>query len=309
MSIASTSETPLGYVEEEKKEEKSNMKIIPLKKPPVESLQEVTAGDQAITAFLHKKFGEKLDTLQSDVVIRFVRGYAHDKDRQAATVERLRYYLECFEKYQLSTIANESWAAEKDCLEAWPVFMYGVDHQGHPVLYDEVCCSSPSQVETAFGGDSEKLKKFRLRIMRRLAIRKENLSKKHGVLIYKHVMVMDVSKASMSTLNKFKTLVQNVINEEQHLFPETLYKLYIVNAPWTFQWLWKIVSNFIDRLTYQKIEVLGTNYLEEMLKIMDKDQIPPKYGGTCLKPIVFGHDSEEYEDEQLAKRRRTTNKK
>ncbi|ETO34176.1 hypothetical protein RFI_02917 [Reticulomyxa filosa] len=108
-------------------------------------------------------------------------------------------------------------------------------------------------------------------------------------MIYKHVMVMDVSNASMTSLNKFKNLVQTVIAEEhgttykkkimyvytynnnkRHLFPETLYKLYLVNSSFTFRAIWKIVSNFVDPITYQKINVLGGSYLDEMAKILTK---------------------------------------
>jgi len=273
-----------------------NAKPVPLEKDPIEHLQQATTADLEMTAYLEKEFGEKLNALQPDVVTRFVRGYAHDKERQKTTVERLRYCVECFEKNQFTKIADSPWTEEEECLAGWPVFIYGTDHQGHPLLYDEIGCSSPTQMEASFGGDLEKLRKFRLRLMRRLAVRKENLSKKHGVMIYKHVMVMDVSAASMSSLNRFKNLVQSVITEEQHLFPETLYKLYIINAPWTFRAIWAIVSNFVDPITYQKVHVLSSGFLEEMLKIMNKDQIPEKYGGTCKRPIVYGQDSEEYQN-------------
>jgi len=188
---------------------------------------------------------------------------------------------------------NEPWEPEKECLEGWPVFIYGTDFQGHPVLYDEIGCSTPARAENAFGGDTEKLRTFRFRIMTRLAQRKEKLSKRHGVMIYKHVMVMDVSGTSMTTLNKFKNLVQSVISEEQHLFPETLYKLFIINAPWAFRAIWAIVSNFVDPITYQKVNVLGASYLDEMLKILNKNEIPKKYGGTCERPITYGMDSED----------------
>jgi len=297
--IVTTTITNGGKEEKEEEKVKTNQpyyfndKAVPLKESPIEHVQQVTTADQEMTNYLQKEFGEKLNTLQPDVLIRFVRGYAHDKDRQKATTDRLRYCVECFEKYQFNKIVNESWPEEKECLKAWPVFIYGHDHQGHPILYDEIGCSSPADAEVAFGADMEKLRKFRLRLMRRLAVRKENLSKKHGVMIYKHVMVMDVSGASMSSLNKFKNLVQTVITEEQHLFPETLYKLYIINASWTFRAIWSIISNFVDPITYQKINVLGNKYIDDMVKIMDKDQIPQKYGGTCEKPVLYGEEDKE----------------
>ncbi|ETO06384.1 SEC14 cytosolic factor, partial [Reticulomyxa filosa] len=106
--------------------------------------------------------------------------------------------------------------------------------------------------------------------------------------------------------------------KKRHLFPETLYKLFIVNASWTFRAIWKIVSNFVDPITYQKVlcffhlfltsffffflkkkcsnvNVLGGSYLDEMSKIIDKNEIPPKYGGTASRLIAYGMDSEDAE--------------
>jgi len=259
----------------------------------VEHIQKNTPQDEVITIHLQKEFGNKLDKIPPDVITRFIRGYAHEKDRKTTTVDRLRYYLECFEKYDFPTISDEPWPEEKDCFGAWPVYIYGTDLQGHPLLIDELGCSPMSNFENVFGGDYEKLRKFRLRLMWRLSLRKEKLAKKYGVMIYKHTMIMDVSAVSMSTLNKFRTLVQDVISEEQHLFPETLHKLYIINAPWTFRAIWTIVSNFVDPLTNQKIHVLGSNYLEELLKVISKDELPSKYGGTCKIPIAYGNEKEE----------------
>ena len=76
--------------------------------------------------------------------------------------------------------------------------------------------------------------------------------------------------------------------EYRHVFPESLYKCFVINAPWIFTMIWKIISNFIDPITYEKIKVLGTDYLEEMKKTIPLDQIPAKYGGTGKMEIKLG---------------------
>ena len=43
--------------------------------------------------------------------------------------------------------------------------------------------------------------------------------------------------------------------------------------------IWKILGTFIDPITYEKINVLGSSYIDEMKKVIDLDQIPKKYEG------------------------------
>jgi hypothetical protein len=49
---------------------------------------------------------------------------------------------------------------------------------------------------------------------------------------------------------------------DQHYYPETLYKMFIVNAPWIFRALWKIVSPWIDPQTRERI-CMGGDKLKE----------------------------------------------
>ena len=78
----------------------------------------------------------------------------------------------------------------------------------------------------------------------------------------------------------------------RNVFPETLYVMFLVNTPWAFRLIWKIVGNFIDPITYEKIKVLGSDYINEMTKYIPIDQIPPKYKGKGQIPIKYGHCSD-----------------
>ena len=76
------------------------------------------------------------------------------------------------------------------------------------------------------------------------------------------------------------------------MFPETLYVMFMINAPWAFRLIWSVVSTFIDPITYEKIKVLGGSYLEEMQKYIPLDQIPPKFKGKGKIAIKLGHCSD-----------------
>jgi hypothetical protein len=58
-------------------------------------------------------------------------------------------------------------------------------------------------------------------------------------------------------------------------------KLFMVNTSWMFALIWNIVKGFIDEKTRNKMTVLKSNYLEELLKWVDKDSLPSIFGGNC----------------------------
>eukprot|EP00484_Ammonia_sp_Unknown_P012913 CAMPEP_0197068102 /NCGR_PEP_ID=MMETSP1384-20130603/184358_1 /TAXON_ID=29189 /ORGANISM="Ammonia sp." /LENGTH=98 /DNA_ID=CAMNT_0042505727 /DNA_START=1 /DNA_END=294 /DNA_ORIENTATION=- len=66
------------------------------------------------------------------------------------------------------------------------------------------------------------------------------------------------------------------------IFPETVHKIFIINAPWIFQQIWKICSSFLDEITVQKTNILGSDYLKELVKYIDITMIPKEYGGQGI---------------------------
>jgi len=262
--------------------------------------QEINAEDKQIIQKTKEKFGARLECLAPEVVLRFVRGYAHEEQRFEATCERLEFFLKKKDDYQFDTILDEAFPAEDECVKAWPIYIYGEDKQGHLVLYDEIASCKPEEINKAFKGKPQKLKKFRYRFWKRVNMAKRaQWNKYDGQLIYKHVMVFDMSGFTRHHFAaEYRTLVKEIIGEEQHLFPETLYKTFIINAPLAFRMIWGIVSNFVDPITYKKISVLGGNYLGEIEKEISRDQFPQKYGGTGKWPIRMGNVPDYGEKEQ-----------
>jgi hypothetical protein len=52
-----------------------------------------------------------------------------------------------------------------------------------------------------------------------------------------------------------------------------LYKLWIVNAPTSIYFSWKVVKNFLDPITVDKITIAKKNTDDSIWKIYDKTQI------------------------------------
>ena len=73
----------------------------------------------------------------------------------------------------------------------------------------------------------------------------------------------------------------------QDYYPERLGKLFIVNAPYIFMKVWKIIYPFIDNKTKKKIVFVEKNKVKStLLEEMDESQVPEIFGGSLsLVPI------------------------
>ena len=73
------------------------------------------------------------------------------------------------------------------------------------------------------------------------------------------------------------------------LFPGTIHKTFIINAPLTFQVIWKIIKQFVDKNAAEKTVILGKDYLKEMTKYMNIRMIPKAFGGEGIWKPRYGN--------------------
>ena len=67
----------------------------------------------------------------------------------------------------------------------------------------------------------------------------------------------------------------------QDHYPETLHRALIVRAPWAFYTAWKIISPWLDKRILDKINILGSGDITEvLLEWFPADQIPAYIGGA-----------------------------
>lgn len=66
-----------------------------------------------------------------------------------------------------------------------------------------------------------------------------------------------------------KTMMQKMSSN----YGGRLYRLWVVNAPMTVSFSWKIVSAFLDQVTVDKIKISKNNTDKDMWTLCDKSQI------------------------------------
>lgn len=58
-------------------------------------------------------------------------------------------------------------------------------------------------------------------------------------------------------------------------------QLAIVNAPSSFAFIWSIMRPWMAKETAEKVDILGHDYRQRLLDMVDADSLPKTLGGNC----------------------------
>ncbi|CAH9102576.1 unnamed protein product [Cuscuta epithymum] len=78
-----------------------------------------------------------------------------------------------------------------------------------------------------------------------------------------------------------KEMFKKIQKIDSSYYPETLHRLFIINAGPGFKLLWAAIKRFIENRTLVKIKVLGKDYLSDLLEDIDPSNLPKFFGGNC----------------------------
>merc|ERR1712146_666530 len=63
---------------------------------------------------------------------------------------------------------------------------------------------------------------------------------------------------------KFTNPAKALMDIDQKHYPESMLKMYLVNVPWVFKMIWKVVRPWLHPVTQEKIHVCGSDFLKEL---------------------------------------------
>jgi len=174
--------------------------------------------------------------------------------------------------------ALKTWTFDVEKIhELRPHRLHRYDMSGRPVYWEELGKTDASGLESESSVDE--LVRYHIfhweyitQVLFPIA------SKKAGSRIDQILTICDVAGISAGLLTANVLLLLGKVAEiDQHYYPETGFKMYLVNAPWLFSTIWPMLSGFISPQGQEKIEIVYGSPAEKLLEHIDPDNLPECY--------------------------------
>lgn len=114
-------------------------------------------------------------------------------------------------------------------------------------------------------------------------------SKAANKFIEQSIVILDMDGIGIGILTgKVKEFMRIASDLAQNYYPETLYKMFLINTSFFFSAVWTIVKGFIDEKTRNKVNVEKSSYQKKLLEYIDAENLPTFLGGKCTCDHIEG---------------------
>ncbi|KAK9156464.1 hypothetical protein Sjap_003944 [Stephania japonica] len=212
-------------------------------------------------------------------LLRFLKAREFNIDK---TIQMWEDMLQWRKEYGTDTILEDFEFEElEEVLQHYPQGYHGVDKEGRPVYIERLGKAHPSklmQITTV-----ERYLKYHVQEFEK-ALREKfpacSIAAKK--CIGSTTTILDVQGLGLKNFSKTAAdLVAGMAKIDSSYYPETLHRMFIVNAGSGFKMLFGTAKKFLDPKTISKIQVLEPKSLYKLLETIDSSQLPDFLGGSC----------------------------
>ncbi|XP_076900414.1 phosphatidylinositol/phosphatidylcholine transfer protein SFH12-like isoform X2 [Bidens hawaiensis] len=237
---------------------------------------------KAVEAFRQALIPEDLLPAKHDdyhMLLRFLKARNYDLEKAKLMWTNM---ISWRKEYGTDTIMEDFDFKEKeDVLQYYPQGHHGVDKDGRPVYIERLGLVDATKLMQAT--NLERYIKYHVMEFERTFIDKfpacSIAAKTH---VDQSTTILDVQGVGLKSMNKSaRDLIQSLQNIDGNNYPETLCRMYIINAGSGFRLLWNTVKTFLDPKTTSKINVLSNKFQSKLLEIIEASELPEFLGGTC----------------------------
>ncbi|KAG0577325.1 hypothetical protein KC19_5G148100 [Ceratodon purpureus] len=213
------------------------------------------------------------------VLLRFLKARKYDIKK---TAEMWRHMLSWRKEFGTDTIDEDFIFTEMEKVRNYyPQGHHGVDKEGRPVYIErigKIHAQHLMEVTTL-----DRYLKYHVQEFEKLLHVKFPAC---SVAANRHIdtttTILDVAGVGLKNFSKpARDLIVAIQKIDNDNYPETLARLFIVNAGPGFKLLWNTIKGFLDPCTATKIHVIGNNFQKKLLEIIDESNLPDFLGGAC----------------------------
>lgn len=177
----------------------------------------------------------------------------------------------------------------EEVLQYYPQGYHGVDREGRPVYIERLGKAHPSRLMRITTID--RYLKYHVQEFERALQEKFpacSIAAKRRICTT--TTILDVQGLGIKNFTRTAaSLLAAMSKIDNCYYPETLHRMYIVNAgPGFKKMLWPAAQKFLDAKTIGKIQVLDPKSLSKLLEVIDSSQLPDFLGGECTCSIEGG---------------------
>ncbi|XP_060972228.1 phosphatidylinositol/phosphatidylcholine transfer protein SFH11 isoform X2 [Cannabis sativa] len=199
----------------------------------------------------------------------------------AEAKEMFLNYLKWREEYRVDAIHKEFKFEEHERVKkCYPHGFHGVDRNGRPIYIERIGMIDVNQLLQVT--TVERFVRYHVSEQEKtLKLRYPSCSIAAKTHVASTTTILDVQGGLANFSKPARYIFMEIQKIDSCYYPETMHRLFIVNAGSGFRMLWKVVKAFLDARTLAKIKVLGYNYLNELLEVIDLSCLPTFLGGNC----------------------------